>query len=83
MPNNVMGTAVRLILAVLSGWLLALAYPKPGKWWWAPISVAIFLAVAWNQTKKLGAITGFLYGFVAFLAQHSWLTVVGVDATWS
>ena len=82
MPNNVFGTAVRLFLAALSGWLLALAYPTPGQWWWAPISVAIFLAVAWNQTKKLGAITGFLYGFVAFLAQHSWLTVVGVDATW-
>ena len=82
MPNNVMGTAVRLLLAVLSGWLLALAYPTPGQWWWAPISVAIFSALAWNQTKKLGAITGFFYGFAAFLAQHTWLTVVGVDATW-
>lgn len=82
MPNNVLGTAVRLLLAALSGWLLALAYPTPGQWWWAPISVAIFSALAWNQTKKLGAITGFLYGFVAFLAQHTWLTVVGLDAMW-
>ena len=82
MPRNSLSIGVRLLLAVLSGWLLALAYPTPGQWWCAPISVAIFSALAWNQTKKLGAIIGFVYGFVAFLSQHTWLTVVGVDATW-
>ncbi len=82
MPSNSLSIGVRLLMAALSGWLLALAYPTPGQWWCAPISVAIFSALAWNQTKKLGAITGFVYGWVAFLVQHTWLTVVGVDATW-
>ena len=82
MPSNSLSIGVRLLMAALSGWLLALAYPTPGQWWCAPISVAIFSALVWNQTKKLGAITGFVYGWVAFLVQHTWLTVVGVDATW-
>ena len=82
MAKNSWSIAVRLLLAALSGMLLALAYPTPSQWWWAPISVAIFSALAWNQPKRLSAIIGFVYGLVAFLVQHIWLTVVGVDATW-
>ncbi len=73
---------LRLVGAVVAGWLLALAYPLPSQWWWAPISVAIFTAVAWNTNKKTSALIGFVYGLVTFRLQHDWLIVVGADATW-
>ncbi len=74
--------ALRLVGAAIAGWLLALAYPLPSQWWWAPISVGILTALAWNTNKKISALIGFIYGLVAFRLQHDWLIVVGADATW-
>ncbi|MCH9841402.1 MAG: apolipoprotein N-acyltransferase [Actinomycetia bacterium] len=81
MPK-VASLALRVVGAALAGWLLALAYPLPSQWWWAPISIAIFTGLAWNSNKKTAALIGFVFGLAAFRLQHNWLIVVGTDATW-
>nr|MCH9840337.1 hypothetical protein [Actinomycetes bacterium] len=81
MPK-VASLALRIVGAALAGWLLALAYPLPSQWWWAPIAIAIFTGLAWNSNKRTAALIGFVFGLAAFRLQHNWLIVVGTDATW-
>jgi apolipoprotein N-acyltransferase len=82
MARTVLSLGLRVTAAALAGWFLALAYPLASQWWLAPVSIAVFTVVVWNTNKKTGALTGAVFGLVAFRVQHDWLIVVGVDATW-
>jgi apolipoprotein N-acyltransferase len=82
MVSKSVAIGLRIIVAGIAGWFLALAYPLASFWWLAPISIAIFTFAVWNTNKKVSAVSGFIFGLVAFRVQHDWLIVVGVDATW-
>ncbi len=82
MARTILSLGLRVTVAALAGWFLALAYPLASQWWLAPISIVIFTAAAWNTNKKTSALIGFIFGLVSFRVQHDWLIVVGVDATW-
>jgi len=70
----------RLLLAVLSGVLLALAFPPVGASLLAPVAVALFVIATYRTTAWRGAALGAVQGLVSFAILIRWMTVVGGDA---
>ncbi|MBO1416871.1 apolipoprotein N-acyltransferase [Streptomyces sp. FH025] len=68
-------------LAVLSGLLLALAFPPYDLWPLSLLGVAALSLLTRGRTGRQGAWTGFAFGLPFFLLLLSWLRVVGWDAT--
>lgn len=80
MRSSLASWARSTVVAVGAGALLALAFPDPGWWWTAPVSIAVITAEQWQRSWQRGSITGFVFGFTFFLLLQPWLTVVGTDA---
>ncbi len=72
--------ATRLLVAVGSGAVLALAYPPYGWWWLLPLAVAGLTLACAGTTGRRGALVGFVGGLVYFAVLLRWLGAVGPDA---
>ena len=70
----------RLLMALASGVLLALAFPPVGASLLAPIAVALFVIATFRTTAWRGALLGAIQGAVSFAILLRWMTVVGGDA---
>jgi len=70
----------RLLMAVVSGALLALAFPPVGASLLAPPAVALFVLATYRTSAWRGALIGAVQGGVAFALLLRWMTVVGGDA---
>lgn len=70
----------RLLLAVVSGVLLALAFPPTGASLLVLPAVALLVIATFRTTWMRGALLGFIQGAVSFGILLRWLSVVGGDA---
>jgi len=70
----------RTALAVVSGVLLALAFPPVGASLLAPPAVALFVLATYGTTAWRGALIGAIQGAVSFAILLRWMSVVGSDA---
>lgn len=74
------GLPWRVLLAIISGVLLALAFPPVGASLLAPVAVALFVIATFRTTAWRGALLGAIQGLVSFAILIRWMTVVGGDA---
>jgi apolipoprotein N-acyltransferase len=70
----------RLLIAIASGVLLALAFPPVGASLLAPPAVALLVIATYRTTAWRGALIGAVQGAVTFGILLRWMTVVGGDA---
>lgn len=70
----------RLVLAVVSGLLLALAFPPWGASLLVLPAVALLVIATYRTTLLRGALLGFIQGAVSFGILLRWLSLVGGDA---
>lgn len=70
----------RIALALVSGVLLALAFPPVGASLLAPPAVAILVLATYRTTAWRGALLGAIQGAVCFAILLRWMSVVGSDA---
>lgn len=70
----------RVILGVLSGALLASAFPPLGWWVCAPIAVALLTYACWRARLWQGTLAGAAMGLVYFMLLMPWLRVIGNEA---
>ena len=75
-----LGLPWRVLLAIISGFLLALAFPPVGASLLAPVAVALFVIATFRTTAWRGALLGGIQGLVSFAILIRWMTVVGGDA---
>lgn len=75
-----LGLPWRLLLAIVSGVLLALAFPPVGASLLAPVAVALFVIATFRTSAWRGALLGAIQGVVSFAILLRWMTVVGGDA---
>lgn len=70
----------RLLIGLLGGGLLILAFPPWHAWWLAPVGVA-GLIFGVRQRRLLGAVgVGWCAGLVFFAGHLPWMRVIGPDA---
>lgn len=72
----------RLVLALLSGLVLDLAFPPHGHWWLAPLSVALFTLAVRDQTATRGALLGGLHGAGLFVPMLVWSGAIAGTPAW-
>ncbi|MCB2413115.1 apolipoprotein N-acyltransferase [Demequina sp. TTPB684] len=72
-------TARRLILAVLGGGVLFLAFPDVGWWVAAPLAIGMLYVALRDATTRVGFAVGWLFG-VTFFLPHVWWAYV--TASW-
>jgi apolipoprotein N-acyltransferase len=72
----------RLLLAVVSGLLLDLAFPPHDVWWLAPISVGLLTATVRQQTSRRGALLGLLHGLGFFVPLLVWTGTIAGPVAW-
>ena len=70
----------RLLLALVSGVLLACAFPPIGASILAPIAVALLVLATYRTTGPWGLLLGFVQGVVCFGILLRWMALVGTDA---
>lgn len=70
----------RIALALVSGVLLALAFPPVGASLLAPPAVALLVVATYRTTAWRGALLGAIQGAVCFAILLRWMSVVGSDA---
>ena len=70
----------RVLLAVVSGVLLALAFPPVGASLLAPVAVALLVVATYRVRASLGFLLGFTQGAVCFGILLRWMALVGTDA---
>jgi apolipoprotein N-acyltransferase len=70
----------RLLVALVAGALLVLAFPPFDLWPLAVPAVAAFTWAAGSGTPRAGLLAGWLFGAAFFLALMPWLRVIGIDA---
>ncbi len=63
---------LRLLVAVLAGLALWLAFPGHDLWWLAPLSCASLLLVLLRSTWRGGILVGLVYGWAFFVPTLSW-----------
>lgn len=75
-----MRTPLRLLLACISGLLLACAFPPIGWWWVSPLALATLVLLMRSQRLRVCIFIAlaFGYSFIGLLCQ--WLRVLGWDA---
>ena len=66
MDLGALGLSWRLLLAIASGVLLALAFPPVGASLLAPVAVALFVIATFRTTAWRGALLGAIQGGVSF-----------------
>jgi apolipoprotein N-acyltransferase len=71
---------LRLVVVVVSGVLMALAFPPVGASILAPVAVAMFVVASYRTTAWLGALLGLIQGAISFGILLRWMSVVGSDA---
>lgn len=62
----------RLLLALLGGIALTLAFPGYGLWWLAPVGVALLALATVDARGRMGALTGLIFGLAFFVPTLSW-----------
>lgn len=72
--------ALRAVLSVVSGVLLALAFPPFGWSWLAPVAVAVATAAWWQARARMAMWVGYLGGVAFHLILLFWIRVLGLDA---
>jgi apolipoprotein N-acyltransferase len=70
----------RVVLAAVSGVLLALAFPPYDLWWLLPVAVAGLTVACAGASARVGALAGFVAGLGFFGLLLGWMRVVGPDA---
>lgn len=70
----------RIVLALASGALLAMAFPPVGASILAPLSVALLVLATYRMSAPWGFLLGFLQGAVCFGVLLRWMALVGTDA---
>jgi len=66
--------------AVVSGALVALAFPPYDLWPLAPLGIAGLVLLTRGVRPRRGALIGLVHGLAVFLPLLSWLTIIGPDA---
>jgi apolipoprotein N-acyltransferase len=72
----------RLVVALVSGLLLDLAFPPHDVWWLAPVAVALLTATAREQTVRRGALLGFVHGLGFFGPLLVWAGTIAGPPAW-
>ena len=72
----------RLALAVVSGLLLAWAFPTHDHYWLAPVAVAALSAAVLGATWRFAALLGLLSGLAFFLPTLSWSGIYVGSLPW-
>lgn len=75
-----MPVPMRWVGALVSGVLMAVAFPPVGWWWAAVLSVAVSTVATFGASLRLSVGLGMLAGLGFFAPLLSWMTVVGADA---
>ena len=75
-----LGLPWRIVLAIVSGVLLACAFPPVGASLLAPLAVAVLVIATFRTSAWRGALIGAIQGAVSFAILLRWMTVVGGDA---
>ena len=70
----------RIVLAVVGGFVISLAFAPTSFGPAAIIGAALVIAASWRTSMARGALCGFFAGLTFFIPLMNWLTVVGVDA---
>jgi apolipoprotein N-acyltransferase len=73
--------AWRAAVAAASGLLLYLAFPPVGRWWLAPVGVALLVACCRGTQARTAAWLGLLHGLALFVPLVEWAaTIAGLPA---
>ncbi|WP_461145018.1 apolipoprotein N-acyltransferase [Salinifilum aidingensis] len=64
---------LRLPAVAAGGFALYLASPPSGRWWLAPLAVAVLLLVVWRQRMRAGFALGLVFGASYLLPLLGWL----------
>jgi apolipoprotein N-acyltransferase len=75
-----MNVITRVVLAVIGGFSISLAFAPTSFGPAALIGAALVIAASWRTSLGRGALYGFLAGLAFFIPLMNWLTVVGTDA---
>lgn len=70
----------RILLALGSAVLTAVAFPPTGWWWAGPLSVASLTLATRGASARMALATGGVAGGVSALIMLSWLRAVGMEA---
>ena len=71
-----------MLLALLSGVLLDLAFPPHDLWWLAPVSVALLTATLRGQSVRRGVWLGYLHGLGFFVPLLFWAGTIAGPLAW-
>ena len=71
-----------MALALLGGLLGVLAFPRPGLWWIAPLSIAALSIAVSGQGLRRSAGLGFVWGAAFFLPLLHWTSTFVGAAPW-
>ena len=81
MPTSpTIGLRGGLVVSILLGLLLAVAFPPFGVWPLAPLGVALASWLTRDQPVRRALLLGFVTGFAFFALLLRWLIVIGADA---
>lgn len=72
----------RPLLALGSGLLLNVAFPPHGRWWLAPLAVAVLTLLVRDRTPRTGALLGGLHGVGLFLPMLVWSGAIAGAPAW-
>ncbi|MCW2602191.1 MAG: Apolipoprotein N-acyltransferase, partial [Pseudonocardiales bacterium] len=70
------------VVAILGGVAGVLAFPRPGLWWLAPVSIAALSVAVAGQGLRRSAWLGFLWGAAFFLPLLHWTSTFVGAAPW-
>lgn len=72
----------RLVVAVLSGLLLDVAFPPHHLWWLAPVAVALLTNTLRGRTLRQGALLGWVHGLAFFGTMLVWTGTIAGPLAW-
>ncbi len=75
-------TLVILVVAALSGWVTAQAFPTHDIWWLAPVGVGLLSLAVTGAGWRLAALAGFAHGLGFFLPTLSWSGIYVGNLPW-
>ncbi|MGA8980843.1 MAG: apolipoprotein N-acyltransferase, partial [Pedococcus sp.] len=75
-------TLVVLVVAALSGWVTAQAFPTHDIWWLAPVGVGLLSLAVTGAGWRLAALAGFAHGLGFFLPTLSWSGIYVGNLPW-
>jgi apolipoprotein N-acyltransferase len=74
---------VAVLLAVAAGLTMLAAFPPYGRWWLAPVSVALLAAATHRRRLRGGAGVGMLAGLVFFVPLLAWTHIAAGWLPWA